>query len=59
MKVSCRAYTPSCLGMVVKVEIAKVPSSIESSSSVDGVEASLFAQPVLSLLERGNGRQLP
>ena len=42
MKPSCRTYTPSCLGMVVKVDMAKVPSSIESSSSVDGVEASLF-----------------
>jgi hypothetical protein len=32
--------------MVVKVEMAKAPSSIESSSSVDGVdgfEASFFA----------------
>jgi hypothetical protein len=25
MKLSCRAYTPSCSGMDVKVEMAKVP----------------------------------
>ena len=39
----CRANIPSCLGMVVKVEMAKVPSSIESSSSVDDLEVSFFA----------------
>jgi hypothetical protein len=42
MKLLYRAYTPSYLGMVMKVNIMKVLSLIILSSSVNGVKTSFF-----------------